>query len=68
MECLRLSATEEDRQFFKNALVKARGNSNSFKDLHNGFLENSILQEKEVMLDLAFIINLEAQMIDHGLI
>lgn len=56
MECLRLSATEEDRQFFKNALVKARGNG--FKDLHNNFLESSILQEKEVVLDAAFISNL----------
>ena len=65
---MRLSATEEDRQLFKNALVKARGNSSSFKDLHNSFLENSILQEKEIVIDSAFITKLEAQMFDHGLI
>jgi hypothetical protein len=46
--------------------VKARGSG--FRDLHNNFLENSILQEKEVVLDSAFIDNLEAQMVGHHLI
>lgn len=66
MECLRLADNEDDREFFKNALVRARGAA--FRDLHNSFLESSVLAEKEVLLAPDFIDHIEAQMALHGLL
>lgn len=35
MECLRLADTEEDREYFKTALIRARG---GLRDMHSRFL------------------------------
>lgn len=66
MECLRLEENEEKRNYFKNALVKARGNTS--RDLHKSFLQSSVIEEKEIIIPIHFIDQVKEKMLEIKLI